>query len=92
MARMLSVCPTSFPIRFPARGSHILTTRSGEPATMIEPCMSVVKAYMEDLGPDASGGCNVIRGSGLEDEVLRSHNLMVRSNDPEATQFCSRLE
>ena len=44
IALILSVCPTSFAIRFPDLGSHILITRSGEPDAITLPYGSVVSA------------------------------------------------
>ena len=51
---------------------------------------------MEDLEDVLSGGVSVRRGwLAVGDEncrdVARSHNLIVRSKDPEAIQFWSRL-
>lgn len=89
IALMLSVCPTSFPVRFPVRGSHSRITLSGEPEAIVLPNGSTAKAYTEDLGAVASGGLRVTTAS--VDGRLRSHSFIVRSNDPDATQFCSRL-
>ena len=44
---------------------------------------------MEDLDEAVSGGIRVISGSG--DVLPKSQSLMVRSNDPDTIQFCSRL-
>ena len=91
---MLSVWPTSFPERLPERGSHMRTTRSGPPDAMAWPNGSAARAYTEDFGADASAGFSVIRGSVggtlLEAERVRSQSLIVRSKEPEATQFCER--
>lgn len=91
MALILSVWPTSFPVLFPERGSHILTTRSGDPLAMACPYGSEAIAYTEALGAVASGGLRVRNGSGVIDARVRSQSLIVRSNEPEAIQFCSRL-
>lgn len=85
------MCPTSFAIRLPDLGSHIRMTRSGDPEATTEPYGSVASAYMDALGPAASGGCSVMSGSAFADAVARSQSLIVRSNDPDATHCCSRL-
>jgi hypothetical protein len=92
IVRMLSVCPTSFPVRFPDRGSHIRITRSGEPLAMAWPYGSAARAYMEALGAVASGGVRVKRDLGVGDDEVRSHSLMVRSKEPDTIQFGSRLD
>ena len=89
---MLSVWPTSFAIRLPDLGSHIRITRSGDPDAITEPYGSVVKAYSDALGPAASGGCSVSRGSDLLDADAKSQSLIVRSNEPDANHCCSRLQ
>ena len=89
MARILSVCPTSLLTRLPDLGSHMRTTRSGEPDAITEPYGSVASAYIEALGPGASGGCKVVRGSCAV--RVGSQSLMVLSNDPEASHCRSRL-
>jgi hypothetical protein len=68
-------------------------TRSGPPETTICPCEPTASAYIDALGPDDSGGENVMVGcAGCDcDERERSQNLMVRSNEPDAIQPCSRL-
>ena len=97
IALILSVCPTSFAIRFPDLGSHILITRSGEPDAITLPYGSVVNAYTDAFGPAPSGAFSVMRGSVLCGPVpeleadARSQSLMVRSNEPEANHCCSRL-
>lgn len=72
---------------------------------MARPKGSHARAYTEDLGAVASGGLSVTRGAcevgravevvvveGEEgEERVRSQILMVRSKEPEAIQFCSRL-
>ena len=91
IARILSVWPTNFAMRFPERGSHILITRSGDPEATTDPYGSVASAYIDAFGPAASGGWRTMSGSAFADAVARSHNLIVRSNDPEANHCCSRL-
>lgn len=41
---------------------------------------------------DDKGGIDVVGFNTADEDRERSHSLMVLSNDPEATQFCSRLE
>jgi hypothetical protein len=55
------------------------------------PLKSTAIAYTDDLGL-ASGKASVRSGVG-KDEAGReiSHNFIVRSNDPDATQFCLGL-
>ena len=89
IARMLSVCPTSLLVRLPLRGSHMRTTRSGDPEAMTEPYGSVANAYTDALGPDASGALRVINGSCAV--RVGSHILMVRSKEPDASHWRSRL-
>lgn len=92
IALILSVCPTSLPVRFPVRGSHSRITLSGEPEAMVLPKGSTAKAYTEDLGAVASGGLRVTSGSiWAAGGRPRSHSFIVLSNDPDATQLCSRL-
>ena len=98
IARMLSVCPTSFPVRLPERGSQVRITLSGPPVASRCPYGSVAIAYTEHFGPGASGGARVMRGCVLAvlfsvDRVrVMSHSLTVRSKDPEATQLRSVLQ
>lgn len=49
----------------------------------------MASAYIEAFGPEASGGCNVVRGSCAV--LLGSQILMVRSNEPDANHCRSRL-
>ena len=57
----------------------------------------MVNAYTDAFGPAPSGAFSVMSGSVLcapefEPEAdARSHNLIVRSNEPEANHCCSRL-
>lgn len=57
---------------------------------MVCPDGSAANAYTEDLGAVVSAGFSVTSASCSE--RVRSQSLIVRSNEPEATQFCSRLE
>jgi len=91
------------PVRFPVLGSQSLITRSGDPEAMIRPKGSQASAYTDDFGEPMSGGISETIGRamafsvGTEGDVVgehameRSQSLMVRSNEPEATQLCSRL-
>lgn len=91
IALILSVWPTSFPVLLADLGSHSLTTRSGEPDATVRPKGSEATAYTEDFAADASAGFKVTRGSFDGEALLMSQSLMVLSNEPEATQFCSLL-
>ena len=86
---MLSVCPTSLLTRLPLRGSHKRTTRSGEPEAMTEPYGSTARAYTDALGLDASGTLRVISASCAV--RVGSQILIVRSKDPDASHWRSRL-
>lgn len=93
---MLSVCPTSFPVRFPERGSQVRTTRSGPPVARRCPEGSVANAYTELFGPGASGGSKVMSGDAFVSFCcvwvrVISHSLTVRSNEPDAIQLRSEL-
>ena len=68
-------------------------TRSGPPETTIFPCEPTASAYIDALAPDDSGGEKVTVGCAdcTSDERERSQSLMVRSNEPDAIQPCSRL-
>ena len=96
-ARILSVCPTSLLMRFPLLGSQSLTTRSGLPLAMTVPYGSVASAYIEPFGPEPSGAVSESSGGGDaagSDELdVRegSQILIVRSNEPEASHWRSRL-
>lgn len=87
------------PVRLPLLGSQSLTTRSGDPEAIVLPNGSQASAYMDDFGAATSGGVRVTIAALLlfllfADDVVvfeRSQSLMVRSNEPDATQFCSRL-
>jgi hypothetical protein len=87
------------PVRFPLLGSQSRTTRSGEPEAIVRPKGSQANAYTEDFGAATSGGVSVTTGLLLafalavdRVEVFEiSQILIVRSNEPDATQFCSRL-
>jgi hypothetical protein len=90
---MLSVWPTSFPMRLPTRGSHMRTTRSGPPETTMCPCGSTASAYIDDLAPEGSGGVRVMIGLAVDccEARERSQSLTVRSKEPDAIQPWSRL-
>lgn len=89
---MLSVCPTSLAVRLPDRGSQVLITLSGVPEAMTVPSGSTAMAYTEDLDPALSGDLRVMRGSEpMGDARFKSHNLIVLSKEPDATQFWLRL-
>lgn len=89
---MLSVCPTSLAVRLPDRGSQVLITLSGVPEAITVPPESTAIAYTEALDPVLSGDLRVMRGSEPVGELrFKSHNLIVLSKEPDATQFWSRL-
>jgi hypothetical protein len=87
--RILSVWPTNFPALLPVLGSQSRTTRSGLPEAKRFPVPSTARAYTDDLGL-LSPKESVVMGVGrLENELVdrdMSHSLIVRSNEPEATQ------
>lgn len=87
--RILSVCPTNFPALFPALGSQSRTTRSGLPEAKRFPVPSTASAYTDDLWLLSPKESVVIGVGRLENELVDrdiSHSLIVRSNEPEATQ------
>jgi len=77
--------------------------RSGDPEAMIRPKGSQASAYTDDFGEPMSGGISEKIGRalafsvGTEGDVVGEHamerfqSLIVRSNEPEAIQLCSRL-
>ena len=62
IARMLSVCPTNFPICLPVLEPQVRITHSGPPDVITLPAGSVAMAYIDDFGPGTSGGKSVIIG------------------------------
>ena len=86
------MCPTSLAVRLPDRGSQVLITLSGVPEAMTVPPSSTAIAYTEALDPVLSGDLRTMRGSEPVGDVrFKSHNLIVLSKEPDATQFWSRL-
>lgn len=87
------MCPTSLAVRLPDRGSQVLITLSGVPEATTVPPWSTAIAYTEALDPALSGDLREMRGSEpVGDERFKSHNLIVLSKEPDATQFWSRLD
>ncbi|EKM49423.1 uncharacterized protein PHACADRAFT_265672, partial [Phanerochaete carnosa HHB-10118-sp] len=92
MAQILSMWPTSLLTLLPLRGSHMYTTRSGEPNTITELNGSAAWAHTDASGPESPDTSDAFSVTGAFRSVhAGSQILIVRSNDADASHWRSQL-